>query len=92
MLLICPDLLLGHDADRSEPLEHLEGVLLRHRVVNHRIDEVRKRHMHTKKVMRINLPFQQVLRGQHFLRCIEVVNDEVQEVVPASLVQTEGVI
>ena len=92
MLLICPDLFLGHDADRSESLEHLERVLLRHRVVNHRIDEVRKRYMHTKKVMRINLPFQEVLQGQHFFRCIEVVNDEVQEVVPASLVETEGVI
>ena len=92
MLLICPDLFLGHDPDRSEPLEHLERVLLRHRVVNHRIDEVRQRHMHTIQVIRIILPFQEVLRGQNFLRCIEIVNDEVQEVVPASLVEAEGVI
>ena len=92
MLLISSDLLLGHDANRSEPLEHLEGVLLRHRVVNHGVDEVRKRHMHTIKLLQISLPFQEVLRGQHFLRCIEIVNDEVQEVVPASLVEAEGVI
>ena len=92
MLLISPDLLLGHDPDRSEPLEHLESILLRHWIVNHRIDEVRKRHMHTVKVKRIILPFQEVVRGQHFLGCIKVVNYEVQEVVPASLIQAKGVI